>query len=650
MENKPEQSEWLRSEERLRLLIDSITDYAIFVLDRGGNVLTWNAGGQRIQGYAHNEVIGTHFSRFYPAEDVQAGKPDAELKTAKEVGRMEDEGWRIRKDGSRFWANVVITALREPVTGNLIGFGKVTRDLTERKLAEERLRHSEEQFRLLVGEVAEYAIFMLDREGNILTWNEGARRAKGYDAEEVIGRNFSNFYTPDDQRAGRPAQLLRKAAAEGSARDQGVRVRKDGSRFHADVLITALHDSARGLVGFTKVTRDITDQIRVRDMEAARIAAEQANEAKSRFLAVLSHELRTPLTPVVSALDHLRENASTMSPEELAETIDLARRNARLEAQLIDDLLDITRIERGKIELHNEAVELHRTINDVVRMCQPEGAGNHVQVATNLSATAKWIWGDPTRIRQVIWNLVNNAVKFTPERGIVLVATRNPTASQIEVSVSDTGAGIAAENLARIFEPFEQGDRVLRRGRGGLGLGLAICKSLVSLHGGSISAESEGVGKGATFKVTLPAFAFCPVAPKAKAKADGPSAAMRILLVDDHADTARVLSALLRRRGHEVTVADSVASGTAAASEDFDVLVTDIGLRDGDGYDLFQAVRALRPGIRGIAISGFGAEEDQKRSLAAGFFAHLTKPVDAATIDAALSKTAKNDQKVPSGA
>ncbi len=400
-EHRPARVETLQSEERLRLLIESVKDYAIFTLDTGGCIMSWNEGARRIKGYEAEEIIGSPLSRLYPPEDVAARKPQRQLERAVTDERVEDEGWRIRKDGSRFWANVVITALVDPGTGKLRGFGKVTRDLTERKHAEERLRQSEEQFRLLVEQVEEYAIFMLDATGHVATWNSGAQKAKGYTVEEIVGEHFERFYTPEDRNRGKPARLLAEAVEKGHARDQGLRVRKDNTTFHADVLITAVHDSEGKLRGFSKVTRDITEQIRAREIEAAKLAAEKASQAKDDFLAVLSHELRTPLTPVISGANFLTENIDTVTREELVEELASIRRNALLEAQLIDDLLDLTRITRNKIELHCEVVDAHAAVRDAFDILQQDIAAKKLVVTSDLVAEEHWTFADPTRLRQV---------------------------------------------------------------------------------------------------------------------------------------------------------------------------------------------------------------------------------------------------------
>ena len=315
-----------QSEERFRLLIESVRDYAIFMLDPNGFVLTWNAGAERFKGYQAHEIIGQHFSRFYPPEALARGLPDHELKEAAKVGSFEDEGWRVRKDGSLFWANVVITAVRNS-DGELIGFAKVTRDLTQRKNHEEELRRSEERFRLLVEGVADYAIFMLDANGNVATWNVGAERIKGYSADEIIGRHFSTFYPAEAKESAWPEYELKVAAAKGSFVDTGWRVRKDGTTFWANVTITALRDEAGHLVGYAKLTRDLTHSkqaeaaevaSRERDemLEAersARMAAQRATRIKDEFLATLSHELRTPLSSILGWTQVLLKGATRPS-------------------------------------------------------------------------------------------------------------------------------------------------------------------------------------------------------------------------------------------------------------------------------------------------------------------------------------------------
>ena len=616
--------------DRYRLLVESVQDYGIFMLDPQGIIVSWNPGAERINGYKAEEIIGSHFSRFYPPEDLAWGKPQFELERAAADSRFEDEGWRLQKNGTRFWADVVITALVDAGTGEVTGYGQVIRDLTERKLADERLRQSEEQFRLLVESVDEYAIFMLEPNGKVATWNTGAEKAKGYTANDIIGSHFEQFYTPEDRAVGKPERMLSEAARDGHARDQGLRVRKDGTTFVADVLITAVHDSVGNLRGFTKVTRDITDQIRQREMETARITAERASKAKDDFLAVLSHELRTPLTPVLAAVSYLAENADRLSREELQESLRTIRRNTLLEAQLIDDLLDLTRISRGKIELRTEGVDVHVALKDAIAICSEDITTKGIDVSKHLDAVEHWAWADSTRLRQVFWNLINNAVKFTPVKGRITVRTSSRNDGRITLEVADTGIGIEPDQVARIFDAFEQGERTVTREFGGLGLGLAITRNLVELHHGTISASSAGRGKGATFVVTIPSIPNQvsgppqPVEVRSK-RYEG----YAILLVDDHLDTRSILARLLSSGGYDIDVAGTVQEALEKLrSKRYHILISDIGLPDGSGHELMRDAKEIQPHLLGVALSGFGMDEDVQQSSAAGFTAHITKPID----------------------
>ncbi|MFN2542068.1 MAG: ATP-binding protein [Chthoniobacterales bacterium] len=491
-----------------------------------------------------------------------------------------------------------------------------------------KLRASEEQFRLLVESVEEYAIYLLDPDGNVSTWNLGAEKLKGYRAEEIIGKNFSCFYTDEDLAARKPQRNLSAALRLGHIRDQGARVRKDGSIFQAEVVLTALRDKSGKMRGFSKVTRDITEQMRNREIEAAKIAAEKASKAKDDFLAALSHELRTPLTPTLAAASYLSINASRLSPE-FTDEIDTIQRNVQLQARLIDDLLDLTRAVRGKLELHFDRVDAHALVRDALEIARPDIISKKLRVSTKCDAKKHHIWADPVRVQQVFWNLINNAVKFTPDGGKIDISTRNAPGNHFEFAIRDNGIGIEAAKLEALFKPFEQGGAEITRQFGGLGLGLAISKHLMDLHDGAIEVSSAGRACGSTFRVRLAVMARQDKSDaKPKRQRQRPRRTLRILLVEDHGDTRRILARLLAHFGHQIAVADCQQSALEMLrSRPFDVVLSDISLPDGSGYDVISEAKRDHH-VAGIALTGYGTDEDIRRGKAAGFDFHLTKPVD----------------------
>src|SRR5437867_6071988 len=422
------------------------------------------------------------------------------------------------------------------------------------------LHQTAEQFHMLVDSVEEYAIYLLDATGNVVTWNTGAEKIKGYKADEIIGKNFACFYTAEDVAGEKPQRNLREAAQRGHIRDEGPRVRKDGSTFEAEVIITALRDGKGNIRGYSKVTRDITDQIRSREFEAEKIAAQKAGKVKDDFLAVLSHELRTPLTPALMAATYLEDNAEKI-PQEFVEDVQLIMRNVKLQARLIDDLLDLTRITRGKLRLDLESCDAHTIIRNAIETAGSAIAAKKLNLLTKFNAKEHLILADCIRLQQVFWNLINNAVKFTPPGGQIVIRTVNDDRGRFHFEITDTGIGIERERLASLFTPFEQADASVARQFGGLGLGLAISKHLIDLHHGTIEAESRGRSFGATFKVTLD------TAREEIGKTDldsraptGPPKRLRILLVEDHRETRHTLSRLLSHFGHEVLTADNKQS------------------------------------------------------------------------------------------
>src|SRR3989440_2881237 len=364
------------------------------------------------------------------------------------------------------------------------------------------LHQTAEQFHILVDSVEEYAIYMLDRNGTVVTWNKGAQKIKGYMPAEIIGKNFACFYTAEDVAAGKPQRNLSEAARRGNIRDQGVRVRKDGSTFEAEVILTALRNDQGTLRGYSKITRDITDQVRSREFEAEKIAAQKASKAKDDFLAALSHELRTPLTPALAAATYLGDNAEKLPPE-FVQDVQIIKRNVQLQARLIDDLLDLTRVTRGKLHLDLEGCDAHTVIRDAIETASSAIAAKKLKLSTELNAKQHYILADCIRLQQVFWNLINNAVKFTSEGGQIAIRTFNDESDCFHFEIADNGIGIEPERLASLFRPFEQADASVSRQFGGLRLGLAICKHLVDLHQGTIESERRGRCLHATFKTTI---------------------------------------------------------------------------------------------------------------------------------------------------
>jgi PAS domain S-box-containing protein len=656
MEPQTDGEELRLSEERFKLLIDSVRDYAIFMLDPTGIVLTWNAGAERFKGYKPDEIIGRHFSLFYPPEALARGLPEFELETAGRVGVFEDEGWRVRKDGSLFWANVVITAMRGG-DGRLLGFAKVTRDLTQRRGHEEELRRSEERFRLLVEGVSDYAIFMLDANGRVVTWNVGAERIKGYSASDIIGQHFSVFYPEDVKESGWPEHELRVAGETGKFIDTGWRVRKDGTTFWANVTITALRDDSGRLLGYAKLTRDLTQTKRVEAIElatrqreemleaerSARMAAQRATRVKDEFLATLSHELRTPLSAILGWTQVLLRGGQTREPASLQRAIEVIDRNARVQVQLIDDLLDLSRIMTGKIRLDLHQVSLLSIVEAAVDSAMPAAQTKGLRLKAILGSGKDIVSADSTRLQQVVWNLLTNAIKFTPKGGQIQVLLQRVN-SHLELSVSDTGIGIPASYLPHVFDRFSQRDSSTTRAFGGLGLGLAICKQLVELHGGSIRVASQGEGKGATFFVDLP-LSIVQLeehsTPRIHPTAEGhPTETLtlprlegvHVFVVDDEPDARELLRTVLEDQGARVTsFAGAEATLAALQTTKPTVLVCDVGMPHMDGYQLIRQLRAEEPRgerIPALALTAFARAEDRKRSLVAGYQAHLAKPFD----------------------
>lgn len=484
------------SEDRFRALVESVRDYAIFMLDREGLVESWNRGAEAIKGYTPDEIIGRSFALFYPPEDRESGKPHRLLAAAAHDGRIEDEGWRVRKDGTRFWADVVITALRDS-TGQLTGFAKVTRDLSSRRSAEEELRRSEERFRLLVDAVEDYAVFMLDRDGRVATWNSGAQRIKGYTAAEILGQHVSCFRPPEDVAVGRCSAELEAAARKGRHEEEGWRVRKDGTRFWASVVISAVRSPSGELLGFAKVTRDLTDRRRLDEERLQRARAEEALRMRDEFLSIASHELKTPLTSVKIELYGLKERLEGHD-ERLSRKIERATRNADRLTRLVETLLDVSRIANGKLTLRAEEFDLARALSEVVDGLRASAAQSSCTVSFHTAGPVLGSW-DRVRVEQVLMNLLSNAFKYGAGHPVSVAVARDGDEAVVEVK--DQGPGVSDQDLERIFGRFERAASM--RNHGGLGLGLYVSREIVRAHGGCIFVR-KAEERGATFVVRLP--------------------------------------------------------------------------------------------------------------------------------------------------
>ena len=488
--------------QTLQLLIDGIQDYAIFLLDCEGRVASWSAGAERIKGYSAGEILGRHFSCFYTPEDVARGKPEQELEQAMRTGRVEDENWRVRKGGSRFIANVIITRLRDD-DGTLRGFAKITRDVTERRTAEEDTKKLNEELKWLVDGVRDCAIVMLDPQGLVRGWNAGAERMKGYTATEILGTNFSCFFLPEDIVAGVPQRDLERAALTGRIEDEGWRVRKDGSRFLANVIITALRDDNGGLRGFAKIIRDVTEkkqaeegQRQLNQEQALRSQLEASNKELEAFTYSVSHDLRAPLRSVDSFSRIVLEDYGPTLGDEGNRLLGIVRSEAQRMGCLIDDLLRFSRI--GRSEMVNAECDMAEIVGHTLASFDSKVMGG-VSIELKVIPPA---FGDLAMLRQVWFNLVSNAVKFSSKTvgpTIEIGGTSGTDASTYYIK--DNGAGFDPRFAKKLFGVFQRlhSEQEFE----GTGVGLAIVQRTIHRHGGSVWAEGK-VGEGATFYFTLP--------------------------------------------------------------------------------------------------------------------------------------------------
>jgi PAS domain S-box-containing protein len=514
------------------------------------------------------------------------------------------------------------------------------RQEAERKETQEALLQSEERFRLLVDGVREYALYLLDPNGNIATWNSGAERIHGYTAEEILGHHYSSFFTEEDREAGTAMHGLAQAAIHGRWHTEGWRVRKDGSRFWSDGDITALRNQDGRLRGFAKIAHDITERKQFEDKrlelleqeKGAREQAEHLNRIKDEFLQTLSHELRTPLTPILGWTLYMRSNGYNQAI--VARAVDIIERNARAQISLIEDLLDVGRIVSGKLHLNLQRCLVDQTIEAAIEAVRPTAAHKEIDIQYVKQDPASLVMGDPVRLEQVVWNLLSNAVKFTPTQGKVDVVLSIDGPEAI-IQVRDTGEGISPDFLPHLFSRFSQADSSTTRRHGGLGLGLSIVRHLVDLHGGAVSAHSRGRNQGATFTVRLPlASASVPFVMSRVGSQDVENSShllmgSRILVVDDQEDALDFFSVVLERAGAIPILAASAPEALATLDHDWPALIlADIGMAGEDGYDLLRTIRKRNINVPVIAVTAFAREEDRHRALEEGFREHIAKPVE----------------------
>ena len=595
-------------DSRYRLLVESITDYAIYMLDAEGHVTSWNPGAERFKGYTADEILGAHFSRFYTPEDREAGLPCNALKIAAESGRFEAEGWRLRKDGARFWAHVVIDPIRRGQ--DLIGFAKITRDLTERRAAEQALRQSEEQFRILVGGVRDYAIYMLDPNGRVISWNAGAERIKGYTPDEIIGDHFSRFYLSEEVEAGAPTVALNVAREAGRFEKEGWRLRKDGTRFWAHVVIDPITGDDGEIVGFAKITRDVTERAEAqRELEAAREALYQSQklEAIGQLTGGVAHDFNNLLAAITGSLDLLRKRLP-FDPR-TTPLLENAIQGAERGAILTQRMLAFAR----KQELKLEAVDIPQLVRGMGEFIR-RSIGPNIDVRMRFADVLPRVQTDPYQLETALLNLVVNARDALPNGGEISITAEQLKMARtqgerragdyVRLSVSDNGTGMPPEIAAKVTEPF-----FTTKGVGkGTGLGLSMVQGLAGQSGGWIEIKSE-IGHGTRIDLWLPlAGADLPAAGLVVTEAvDNAGERLVVLVVDDDPLVLTNTVAMVDELGHNVLVANSGDEALVIFQRhpEIDLVLTDEVMPGLSGSQLAERVKALRPTAAVALASGY---------------------------------------------
>jgi len=627
----------VKSDDPFRLLVQSIVDYAIYMLDPQGVVTSWNAGAERIKGFQTEEIVGKHFSTFYTDEDRQAGLPARVLEIARREGKFEGEGWRVRKDGSRFWASVVIDRINDE-NGALVGFAKITRDMTDKRDAQQALLEAERRFRILVQGVTDYAIYMLDPEGRVTNWNAGAERIKGYMPEEIIGEHFSRFYTPEDFEVGVPKRALETAREAGRYEAEGWRVRKDGTRFWASVVIDAIKDEDGKLIGFAKITRDMTEkretQLRLEESRE-QLFRSQKMEALGQLTGGLAHDFNNLLTAILGAADLANRNLD--KPDKLGRMLDGIRNSAQRGANLTKQLLAFARAQ----PLEMKKIELPEFLSEVATLVRPS-LRTDIELVTEISDQLWPIDGDPGALELAILNLAFNARDAMKEGGCLRIGAQNVVLSgqpeglkgeHVALRVSDTGIGMSPETQERVFEPFF----TTKSFGEGTGLGLSQVFGFAKQIGGAVTIESE-IGKGSTFTLYLPASRGEAAAAD---RLNGAQALGRIMVVEDDAFVAELAASMLNELGFEATVTHSAkeALEQLTSGDKPKLIFSDIVMPGGiSGIELARKVRDRFPELPILLTTGYSENVGGTHG-----FPVLQKPYELESLAGALRKILKQN-------
>jgi len=596
-------------EMRFRLLIDAVVDYAIYMIDPDGIITSWNAGAKRFKGYEEAEILGQHFSRFYTEEDRQAGLPQRALDTAIREGRFEGEGWRVRKDGTHFWSHVVIDPIIDP-SGKLLGFAKITRDLTDRKMAEETLKQSEQQFRLLVQSVTDYAIYTLAPDGRVSNWNLGAQRIKGYRPEEIIGQHFSIFYTPEDRAAGEPQRALEIATREKRFENKAWRVRKDGTRFMAHVVVDPIWGDTGTLLGFAKITRDITEATQAQhELEQAREALFQAQkmQAIGQLSGGIAHDFNNLLTVILGNLEIVRKRVG--DDPKVTRLLDNATQGAMRGVSLTQRMLAFAR----RQELKFESVDLSELVQGISGLLR-SSLGPSVTLETRFAPGLVPVRADLNQLELAVLNLATNARDAMPKGGHIVISAKTADACDqsalhlapgdyVCLSVSDSGEGMDEATLASAKDPF-----FTTKGIGkGTGLGLSMVHGFIEQLGGRFILKSKK-DVGTTAELWIPAATTASVIKTVVESAQPPPVEqLCVLVVDDDSLVLTSTVLLLEDLGHRVISATSGAQALEQFDNEpnIDLLITDMAMPQMNGAQLAQAIRFFKPGLPIILATGY---------------------------------------------